>query len=216
MEDATRLVHIDGIRSHLLYTVQGLAGAMWSAHLSPLALPRLLQAAHSLRLQSTPSRTVELLIWDAYRTPATQAALYSRSVRALIAAEGLSFAEARVRARHFVALPTAVFPHGTGGAVDVTLLINGEQAPMGTGFDDFSSRSASDWYRDNPPRTEADQVASDNREMLRAAMEAAGFVGLDSEWWHFEWGTRRWAASMGQPVILAAVLPPPPMEAELP
>jgi D-alanyl-D-alanine dipeptidase len=202
----TGLMMISDIKSHLLYSQQGLEGAMNIPCLSTLALPHLTRAAQILQRQSTPNRTLEILIWDAYRTPQTQAALYDRYVRELIAAEGLAFDEAFAKARAFVALPTAVFPHGTGGAVDVTLLVNGEAAPMGTGFDDFVPQSASDWYRRNPPQTEADGAASGNRELLRTAMETTGFVGLDSEWWHFEWGTRRWAESMEMPVVLDTVI----------
>ena len=29
-----------------------------------------------------------------------------------------------------------------------------------------------------------------NRQLLRAAMNAAGFVGINSEWWHFDCGDR--------------------------
>jgi D-alanyl-D-alanine dipeptidase len=209
LEGLPVLVRVEGIQSHLLYSQQGLNGAMSVPYVSSLVLPCLIQAAQTLQRQSTLEKTLELLIWDAYRTPQTQAALYDRYVRELIATDGLTFDAAFVRAREFVAAPTAVFPHGTGGAVDVTLLINGEEAPMGTGFDDFVPQSASDWYRQNSPQTETDQMASNNREMLRAAMQSAGFIGLDSEWWHFEWGTGRWAKSMGLPVVLDTVLPPP-------
>ena len=203
------LVSVTDIPYRLLYDLQGLDGAMQSPFLSSLTLPHLYDSAQYLRQKSTSHRTLELLIWDAYRTPQTQTSLYERYIRELIATECLTYDEAFAQARAFVAPPTAVFPHGTGGAVDVTLLIDGEEAPMGTGFDDFVPHAASNWYHQTPPQTEADFTASANREMLRTAMETAGFVGLDSEWWHFEWGTKRWAEAVGMPVILSTVLAPP-------
>ena len=130
----TGLVPISDVQCLLLYASQGLRGAMHAPFLSSLAVPPLRHAARSLRAQSTPPQSYALLIWDAYRTPQTQAALYDRCVRDLMAEEGLTSDEAFARARAFAALPTAVFPHGTGGAVDVTLLINDKPAPMGTGF----------------------------------------------------------------------------------
>lgn len=72
----------------------------------------------------------------------------------------------------------------------------------GTGFDDFSERAHRDWFAQNPP---SDAITSEqfaNRQRLDQAMEAAGFVGLASEWWHFEWGTRLWSAVSGNDPVL--------------
>lgn len=49
--------------------------------------------------------------------------------------------QAQERARKFVNPPDIIFPHGVGGAVDITLLIDGRLANMGTTFDSFTLQS---------------------------------------------------------------------------
>jgi D-alanyl-D-alanine dipeptidase len=50
---------------------------------------------------------------------------------------------------------------------------------MPTGFDqDFAN--ASRHYRGN------DAVVKQNLQILQAAMQQAGFIQLESEWWHFD------------------------------
>ncbi|WP_395142979.1 M15 family metallopeptidase, partial [Armatimonas sp.] len=41
-----------------------------------------------------------------------------------------------------------------------------------------------------------------NRRTLYGAMIEAGFVNYPNEWWHFEFGTRRWAGGRGMKVAL--------------
>ncbi len=203
------LVCITGVRSRLAYALRDLPEAMKDPYLAADAADRLHVAAGLIRRESTPGRELELLIWDAYRTTETQAAIYERCVQDLMSSDQLSHADAFVRARSFVASPAGLFPHGTGGAVDVTLLLNGRDAPMGTGFDEFVPASAPEWFRVHRPVSAEEQEAARNREVLRSAMERADFVGIDSEWWHFEWGTRHWAEVKREPVILGRSLPAP-------
>ena len=183
------------------------------------------QVADRLRLAATVlkeqsgGKNVELLVWDAYRTPQTQQAIFNNYAAQISEIHCCSAEESRLRASQFVSLPTSIFPHGTGGAVDVTLLIDGKEADMGTGFDAFVPESASDHYRDNPPQNTRDRCAARNRELLRSAMEKAGFVGLANEWWHYEWGTARWALETQQTIVLDEILSAPniadPTTAEL-
>ena len=49
---------------------------------------------------------------------------------------------------------------------------------MPTAYDDFSEKA----HRDAPASPEAER----NRALLREAMEAEGFDGLATEWWHFD------------------------------
>lgn len=70
--------------------------------------------------------------------------------------------------------------HSRGTAVDVTLIDgNGRVLDMGTGFDEMNERSHP-YHPDVPP------AAQRNRLLLNAIMFAGGFVGISSEWWHFE------------------------------
>jgi D-alanyl-D-alanine dipeptidase len=203
---AEDLVQVFGIQSSLQYFQLGLAGAMAQPFLAAPASLRLQNAAEILQNESTTTRDLALLIWDAYRTRETQQSLFMGYVQQLQAFHNLSPEEAQAHARHFVASPDGVFPHGTGGAVDVTLLLNKEPAFMGTEFDAFVPKDAADWYRDHPPQTHAETIAAQNREILRSAMEGAGFVGIASEWWHFEWGTGHWARETGQTPVLTRIL----------
>jgi D-alanyl-D-alanine dipeptidase len=81
--------------------------------------------------------------------------------------------------------------HSFGMALDVTLLDEaGSELDMGTGFDDMTLLSH--------PALEARFLASGeltaaqaaNRQLLRDAMFQAGFIGINTEWWHFDCGDR--------------------------
>lgn len=82
-------------------------------------------------------------------------------------------------------------PHLTGGTVDLTLTVDGQPLAPGAGFDDFTDRAHADALEAEPG------VDREVRRLLYWTMHGAGFVVLDCEWWHFEYGTRRWAAITG-------------------
>lgn len=83
--------------------------------------------------------------------------------------------------------PLAPPPHLTGGSVDVSLTLDGIALGLGTRFDDFRAEARTDALEGarGPNR--------DLRRWLYRSMRSAGFVVFAGEWWHFEWGTRRWA-----------------------
>lgn len=81
----------------------------------------------------------------------------------------------------YVADPTrgGCSKHNRGCAVDVTLLtLDGEEAEMPTGFDDFTGAARRD--ADCPSA-----AARAHSELLEAVMTACGFVPYVGEWWHF-------------------------------
>lgn len=84
--------------------------------------------------------------------------------------------------KHFVADPSRGSVHNRGAAVDVTLidLRTGEPVEMPSGYDEFTERA----YADYPGATPEQRR---NREILREAMEAEGFVVYPYEWWHFDY-----------------------------
>lgn len=88
--------------------------------------------------------------------------------------------------KHFVADPAAGSRHNRGAAVDLTLvdLVTGEPVEMTGGYDEFSERS----YPFFPGGTDRQRW---HRELLRQAMEQAGFTVYNYEWWHFDYG--EWA-----------------------
>ncbi len=80
----------------------------------------------------------------------------------------------------YVANPATGSRHNRGAAVDVTLVDSlGHELEMPTGFDDFTDRAHRDY--NNLPKNEIQ-----NRKFLQEVMERHGFVGLSTEWWHFD------------------------------
>ncbi len=91
----------------------------------------------------------------------------------------------------YLAHPERGSIHSFGMALDVTLLDDtGRELDMGSAFDEMTLVSH--------PDREAEHLATGvltpeqlvNRGWLRAAMRHAGFHGIDSEWWHFDFGDR--------------------------
>jgi len=89
--------------------------------------------------------------------------------------------------QQYVADPARGSIHSFGMALDVTLLgPDGRELDMGSGFDEMNELSH--------PRMEAVHLASGalsathlrHRELLRRAMAAGGFNGIEMEWWHFD------------------------------
>lgn len=80
----------------------------------------------------------------------------------------------------YVANPAKGSRHNRGAAVDLTLVDrNGQELPMPTPFDDFTDKAHRD-YTQLPPE------ALKNRALLEQVMTRHGFVGLPTEWWHFD------------------------------
>jgi D-alanyl-D-alanine dipeptidase len=132
------------------------------------------QAVDWLRARRPEHR---LLVLDALRPQRVQQQLWD-------ALEGTDL-------RMYLADPVRGSIHSFGMAVDITIIDGGgEELDMGTGFDDLTERSH--------PVLEARMVESGeltdrhiaNRQLLRDAMGHAGFVGINSEWWHFDCGDR--------------------------
>jgi D-alanyl-D-alanine dipeptidase len=145
-----------------------------------------LRAEAAERLGHVADRLPErlgLAVFDAWRPLALQAELYHAAYDEPGLPDG------------YVAFPdpdpTSPPPHVTGGTADLTLTLDGLPLALGTGFDDFTALAATDALEATPG------VARELRRLLYRAMREAGFVVLHCEWWHFEFGTRRWAAIKG-------------------
>jgi len=93
--------------------------------------------------------------------------------------------------RLYLADPARGSIHSYGMALDITLLdADGVELDMGTGFDDMTELS-------HPALEEGFLLAGQlteqqlaNRRLLRTAMLQAGFLGIKTEWWHFDCGDR--------------------------
>jgi D-alanyl-D-alanine dipeptidase len=56
---------------------------------------------------------------------------------------------------------------------------DGQELEMPSDFDDFSEKAHQDYMG-------ASDKSIHNREFLREVMERHGFIGLPTEWWHFD------------------------------
>jgi D-alanyl-D-alanine dipeptidase len=136
-----------------------------------------------------------LAIWDGWRDPRLQAVLHDTVYTDRTLPPG------------FVAYPDAdparCPPHATGGTVDLTLTWRHRPLALGTGFDAFVPDAAA-----GALEADGDELERDLRRLLAAALTEGGFVGHPQEWWHWEYGTRMWAAVTGNPVRFGPAHPP--------
>ncbi|HZX27983.1 MAG TPA: M15 family metallopeptidase [Telluria sp.] len=119
----------------------------------------------------------KLLVLDALRPQRVQQELWD-------ALEGTNL-------RMYLADPARGSIHSFGMAVDITILDpQGRELDMGTGFDDLTERSHPVLEAELLEKGELTPLHVANRQLLRDAMGHAGFVGINSEWWHFDCGDR--------------------------
>lgn len=108
-----------------------------------------------------------LKLWDAYRPYAVTQKMWE-----LIGDE------------RYVANPAKGSGHNRGLAVDLTLLKDGGDVDMGTGFDNFSDTA-------HHAFTNLPAAVLQNRTRLKTVMEKHGFRSLATEWWHYSWPNDR-------------------------
>jgi D-alanyl-D-alanine dipeptidase len=113
--------------------------------------------------QQLRHHNVGLKIWDAYRPYSVTEKMWEP-----------------LKDERYVANPKYGSGHNRGVAVDLTLVdvTTGKELDMGTGFDHFSDTAHVSFKA-----LSANVLA--NRALLQQHMEAAGFVVLETEWWHF-------------------------------
>ncbi len=136
-----------------------------------------------------------LAIFDAWRPLALQQVLFDAAYADPVTEPGFM-----APVSHDPSTPP---PHLTGGAVDLTLTFDGKPLALGTGFDDTTSAAHTASFEGT------EGVPRELRRHLYHLMHAQGFVVYQFEWWHFEYGTRRWAAITGQAPIYRAASPAP-------
>ena len=123
------------------------------------------EAAEALKRAADLARHagLRLVVFDGYRPRAAQRALWN--------------ACPDVR---YVIPPEVGSSHTRGIAVDLTLADEtGQLLDMGTDFDDMREIA---W----PASTEVSPQALRNRMWLAGIMHTAGFIGIRTEWWHFQ------------------------------
>lgn len=90
---------------------------------------------------------------------------------------------------NYVTPPAKGSMHSRGAAVDLTIVdAKGKELNMGTAYDFFGPEAHTDNL--NLPA----EVLK-NRRLLRETMEAAGFKGIRTEWWHFSYQKKQYPLS---------------------
>ncbi len=118
---------------------------------------RLARAAKLLRAQKR-----RLVLWDCYRPSSIQEVFWKL-----------------VPDERYVANPKKGSRHSRAAAVDLALAdMDGSLLPIPTEFDDFSKKA----HRKNALRGPAGVEA----KRLETAMTRVGFIGIPTEWWHFD------------------------------
>ena len=174
------------------YPLIGLKNAVTACYLRKTVYELLLKA------QANLPDGYFLRIWDAWRPISLQKELYESYRHDLISAFNLSSLpedEQNAFISKYIAIPSENpdYPpaHTTGGAVDLTLIDKyGNELDMGTDFDDFSEKAATDYFEKEEYNG---SIIQKNRRILNQAMTKAGFTNLPSEWWHYDCGNRNWA-----------------------
>jgi D-alanyl-D-alanine dipeptidase len=91
----------------------------------------------------------------------------------------------------YLANPARGSIHSYGMALDITILDEqGRELDMGTGFDDMTNLSHPALEEGFLLTGELSDEQLANRRLLREGMLAAGFFGINTEWWHFDCGDR--------------------------
>ena len=100
--------------------------------------------------------------------------------------------------------PATPPPHSTGAAVDLTLAAaDGQPIPMGSAIDALGAVSEPDHFWQvaqaavEPQQRESARLWHGHRQLLRQAMQGAGFAQHPNEWWHFSHGDQLWAWRTG-------------------
>ncbi len=89
----------------------------------------------------------------------------------------------------YVTPPAKGSMHSRGAAVDLTIVdAKGRELDMGTPYDYFGVAAHTD-HTDLPAKVLV------NRRLLRETLEAVGFKGIRTEWWHFSYQSKNYPLS---------------------
>lgn len=142
----------------------------------------LVKASKKLR-QEYPN--LRLLLYDAARPWEVQVKMWNYL-------DTLSEAERR----NYVADPDQASIHNYGCAVDLTLfdVETGKPLDMGTGYDHFGELAYPRLERKHLNEGKLSLRQLNHRILLRSILLDAGFTPITSEWWHFDFYSRKTAA----------------------
>jgi len=146
-------------------------GDLTRAYLQKEPAQKLVKAQHYLRekhpgysllvYDAARSRRVQQILWDTLQKPLKLKPLY-------------------------VADPAKGSIHNYGAAVDLTVADpEGKPLDMGTHYDFFGELAYPSKEAELLQQGKLTSAQVANRQILREAMQKAGFMPIESEWWHF-------------------------------
>lgn len=194
------LVSLRGIHNRIIvepqYFINNITGALNECLVRETVAKKLVKAAEEL------PENLSLVIWDGWRPTEVQTALFDEyKSRLKQQYSGKREEDLDREVAKFVSVPSVnplrPSPHLTGGAVDLSITNGSSYVPMGTGFDDFSPLSNTDYYENLSKRKELTREENEflqNRRLLFHCMRDAGFTNFPNEWWHFDYGDQFWAS----------------------
>lgn len=138
------------------------------AFLQPEAVQKLIIAQKKLK---TRNSAFSLLVYDAARPNSIQRKMWALVVN--------------TPKQIYVAPPGSGSLHNFGCAVDLTITQNGIPLDMGTPYDFFGEKAQPRYNNIFLEKGELTATQVANRELLRTLMKTAGFIPIDTEWWHF-------------------------------
>lgn len=204
-ESYEEIVPLSLAPEHLLcrsiYFERQIPGALPECYAREGVLERLLHASSLL------PHHLRIVVVDGWRSTQVQSYLFRECVNAISTMHPEQAPETISQmAQQYVAMPmtdhTKPAPHATGGAVDVFIADRaGKKFSFGSAFDFPGDISGTTFFEEktarNEPLSKQDEEALYNRRLLYFVMTQAGFVNFHCEWWHYEYGTQRWALETG-------------------
>lgn len=165
------------------YKKMNFKNAIENCYVVPEVLEKLLKVKEKLQKMG-----LNIKIWDAWRPMDLQKELFETYFDKVVKEfnlENLSIEEQENILIKFVSKPVENIKnpplHTTAAAIDVTLTDSfGNDLNMGTDFDEFSSKSYTNYY------DEKDKKIAKNRKILLDTMKEYGFRNLETEWWHYD------------------------------
>ncbi|GAA4622056.1 M15 family metallopeptidase [Actinoallomurus vinaceus] len=161
-----------------------------------------------VKAQASLPEGVRLLLVEGYRPLSLQRRYFEGYAADQLRAENPGWPDERIimAASRFVS-PPEIAPHSAGAAVDLTLAdADGRELDLGTAIDASPEESAGACF------TAAGSIGDEaraNREILAAALTAAGLVNYPTEWWHWSYGDHYWALATGAAAPYGPCASPP-------
>jgi D-alanyl-D-alanine dipeptidase len=147
------------------------------------------QKLHLAQVRLKPNEN--FIIYSAYRPIEVQIEHY-KSMLTKVSGEYPKWSDKEIlkETSKRIAPPDIIPPHTTGSAIDLGISLNGKPLKMGTKYKQFNKKTQTD-------SLEITSQEKKNRQYLLELMSDQGLINYPTEWWHFSYGDRYWAAVTG-------------------